>query len=367
MTDAISIYIPLINPNEPEALITNIFVKEGEQVSAGDLLFSLETTKSTHEVTADQSGYVHAIRFKTGELVQAGEIFCILADSIDWQPPKSIQPMIPSEEDLNIPDGMRITSPALALVKKHQFDIQELPQDTLITEEMVMNMLGGSVNVRYPSLASEFDPSAIIIYGGGGHGKSLIDLLRRLRKYHIAGIVDDGLQVGSEVMDIPILGGREVLSELYNQGIRTAANAVGGIGNISVRIEVFRNLTDAKFICPTLIHPRAFVEPSATLSSGIQIFPHAYLGSACQIGFGVIVNTSAVISHDCAIGDFTNVSPGAILAGQVKVGSGVLIGMGTTINLQVEIGDGARIGNGATVKADVPENSIVRAGSIWPE
>jgi acetyltransferase-like isoleucine patch superfamily enzyme len=41
--------------------------------------------------------------------------------------------------------------------------------------------------------------------------------------------------------------------------------------------------------------------------------------------------------------------------------------MGVTINLGVKIGKGARIGNGATVKADVPENGIVKAGTIWPK
>ena len=35
-----------------------------------------------------------------------------------------------------------------------------------------------------------FDPTAIIIYGGGGHGKTLIELVRAMGVYRVAGIVE---------------------------------------------------------------------------------------------------------------------------------------------------------------------------------
>lgn len=366
MTETIKIYIPLINPNEPEALIVDIHVREGDSVSPGDPLCSLETTKSYHELNADQSGYVRGIRYQPGQIAQAGELFCYLAESPDWQPPETPHVNDGQIEDLPIPSGLRITKPALALVKAKNLSVKELPQDTLITEEMVKDLLKSSKEAGYPLPTAEFDPTAIVVYGGGGHGKTLIDLLRSLRKYRIVGIIDDSLNVSDEIMGIPVLGGKELLSTLYAQGIRSALNAVGGIGNMSIRIKVFQHLDRANFTCPTVIHPAAIIEPSAILSSGIQVFSNAYIGSQSKIGYGVIVNTSAIVSHDCKVGDYTNISPGAILAGEVEVGNGVLIGMGTTINLQVKIGDGARIGNGATVKSDVPKNGIVRAGTIWP-
>jgi sugar O-acyltransferase (sialic acid O-acetyltransferase NeuD family) len=188
-----------------------------------------------------------------------------------------------------------------------------------------------------------------------------------LGPYPIAGIVDDGLPAGSHIMGVPVLGGSNILGRLIEQGVHLAANAVGGIGNITSRIKVFERLTEAGFSCPTLVHPTAFIEPGALLAEGVQVMPHAYVGSETQVGFGAIVNTGAIVSHDCKLGDYANLSPGAILAGEVTVGSATLVGMGVTVNLRVKIGNRARIGNGATIKQDVPENGIVRAGTVWPE
>jgi sugar O-acyltransferase (sialic acid O-acetyltransferase NeuD family) len=157
-----------------------------------------------------------------------------------------------------------------------------------------------------------------------------------------------------------------LLAALSERGLRLAANAVGGVGDIGSRVRVFERILEAGFTCPTLIHPKAFVEPSARLTDGVQVFPHAYVGSDADVGFGVIVNTVSVVSHDCRLEAYANVAPGALLAGGVIVGEGALIGMGVTVNLNVKIGAGARVGNSAVIKQDVPQGMIVHAGAIWP-
>jgi len=373
--------IPLLNPNEPEAVLVGLHVHEGQKIAQGDLLCTLETTKSAAEVTAERSGYVVGLRHTEGQTVLAGEILCYLAEKPDWQipaPDQEVADAHPQAGEIKIPADLRITQPALALARQRGINLNELPTGPLITEsvlqehlkrvasqESIANTAIAENDLQRP--AASFDPTAIIIYGGGGHGKSLIDMLRVLGIYRLVGIIDDGLPPGDSIMGVPVLGDHTNLAELYSQGIRLAVNAVGGIGNIRVRTRVFNQLAAAGFVCPALVHPTAFVEPSASLSPGVQVFPQAYIGSEAEVGFGAIVNTGAIVSHDCRLGDFVNLSPGAILAGEVQVGTGALIGMGATVNLQARIGAHARIGNNATVKRDVPEGAIVRAGSVWPD
>lgn len=371
MEEALRVLVPLINPNEPEALLAAIHVHNGQAVKAGDPLFTLETTKSTAEVPAEGDGYIVGLQRQPGETVRAGDLFCYLAAAPDWQP----APAAPSAAEPEAgaaaaapPADLRITRPALALAQAHQLDLNTLPKDRLVTEALVQQLLAErSPSPTAPPLPEAFDAQAIIIYGGGGHGKALIDLVRLLRSYRIVGIVDDGLPRGQEILGVPVLGGAEVLPGLVQQGVRLAVNAVGGIGSSTVRQQVFQNLRNAGLVCPALVHPAAFVEPSAQLAPGVQIFAHAYVGSDARLGFGVIVNTGAIISHDCQVQDYANISPGAILAGEVTIGKAALVGMGATINLRVKVGAEARIGNGATVKKDVPEKGLVRAGGIWPE
>jgi len=372
---SVPVTIPLLNANEPEALLAEMHISAGQYVAAGTLLCTLETTKSTAELSAEVSGFIIGLCCQKGQTVRAGEVFCYLADSPDEPVPAAdsgstgatpSEAVMQSQE--NLPAGLRITQPALALAQRNNLNLGRLPLGPLVTEQIVRAHLQGiAPRVDFSLPESVFDPTAIIVYGGGGHGKSLIDLLRSLGTYRILGVVDDGITPGERILGLPVLGGRQVLSELYERGVRLAVNAVGGIGNVAIRVKVFQHLASVGFTCPAVVHPTAFVEASASLSAGAQVFPHAYIGSEARIGFGAIVNTGAIVSHDCSLGDYANVSPGAMLAGEVQIGAGVLVGMGATVNLQVRIGEGARIGNGATVKTDVPENGVVRAGSAWPD
>lgn len=366
MSEATPIFIPLLNPNESEAKLVALHVAEGDFVEKGDLLCTLETTKSTAEVLAESQGYVSALQVQVGQILPAGALLCYLAKNPGYTPPKQEKPSEPAQPESS-PEGLRITQPALALARQMKLDLAKLPTGQLITESWLRQHLESqATNPALQPPHSPPDPTTIIIYGGGGHSKSLIDLLRNLGEYRIVGVIDDGLKPGDKVMGLPILGGGEALPQLYAQGVHRAINAVGGIGNLSVRIKVFQKLTQAGFSFPSVVHPSAVVEASATLARGVQVFAHAYVGSEARLGFGVIVNTGAIVSHDCVLDDYVNLSPGAILAGDVHIGAGALVGMGVTINLGVRIGSGARIGNGATIKEDVPQNGIVRAGAIWP-
>lgn len=212
----------------------------------------------------------------------------------------------------------------------------------------------------------DFRPRDLIIFGGGGQGKTLIDLVRTLGCYRMVGIVDDGLAVGMDILGLPVLGGTTILPELRERGVNLALNAVGGIGNVDVRLKVFDILQQAGFAFPTVIHPTALIEPSAVIEDGVQVLPLTYIGSAARIGFGTLINSHVIISHDCIIGRVVNLSPGAMLAGGVRVEDYAQIGMGATVNLNLTVGARARIGNGATVKSDVPATGRVYAGTIWP-
>ncbi|MAT44058.1 MAG: hypothetical protein CL609_17120 [Anaerolineaceae bacterium] len=207
----------------------------------------------------------------------------------------------------------------------------------------------------------------MIIFGGGGHGRTLIELVQAMGSYDLVGIVDDHIPPETELLGVPVLGGQAVLTTLYQKGICLAVNGVGGIGNPSARWAVFESLQKIGFDFPTVVHPTAFVEKSAFLDAGVQVLAQTYIGTQVKVGFGSVINAGAVLSHDVQAGICTNFSPGALIAGNVVFGDFTQVGMGATVNLNLKIGANVRIGNGATVKKDVPDDTIVRAGTIWPK
>ncbi len=320
MTQATPITIPLLNPNEPEALLAALHVQEGERVDPDSEICTLETTKSTQILTVETAGYVVGLRFSRGQTVRAGEVLAYLAATPDWRPPAAeSEPAAgaaPAPRDQEPPPGLRITEPALALARAHNLDFSSLPQGPLVTETMVRERIGERAPQSAPAIETPFDPLALIVYGGGGHGKSVIDLLRALGTYRLVGVIDDGIAAGTQILGLPVLGGAEALPGLYEEGVRLAVNAVGGIGNVQIRVRVFRQLAAAGFACPAVVHPKAYLEPNVTLSGGVQAFPFAYIGSDCRVGFGAIVNTGAVVSHDCVLEDYANISPGALSGGR---------------------------------------------------
>ncbi len=365
--DAQPIFFPLINPNEPEMSLVSILVEQGQAVQAGQVLGVLETTKATAELTAESEGYIFLTHTQAGVMVRAGELFGYLSPTPHFAYPK-MQPEAETKsavlEDKS--ENPRLTEPARRLAEQMGIDLNLLPKDEWITELSLRRWVEAQRQQSDRLVSVERDSDAILVYGAGGHGKSLIELIRASGKYSIAGVIDDRKPLNTEVMGVPVIGRSQDLPSLFQKGFRRMVNAVGGIGDISQRIAVFERGRSSGFVFPMVIHPTAFVEQSATLSEGVQVFPHAYLGSDAKVGYGVILNTGAIVSHDCQLGDYVNLSPGAILAGEVEVGEATLIGMGVTVNLRVKIGAHCRIGNGATVKQDVPDHTIVRAGSTWP-
>lgn len=212
----------------------------------------------------------------------------------------------------------------------------------------------------------DFDPTKVVIYGGGGLSKMIIEAVRVLGCYQIEGIIDDGMKKGTDVIGSPVLGGAEALPELAARGIRMAVNSVGGIGDFQVRLNVFHILAKAGFLCPAIVHPTAHVDPSARLAAGVLVLAQSYVSGNARVGMGTLINNSVVISHDNVIGACVNLSPGTMLAGDVVIDDFAQLGMNVNVNIGVHIGSFARIANGATIKGNVPQGGRVYAGMVWP-
>jgi hypothetical protein len=186
MPDPIEVLVPLLNPNEPEVQVARVYVVEGQKVQEGDPLCTLESTKSVTEVTAVREGFIVGLEFVESDLLRAGDRLCWLADDSKWTPPEEETSPADVDEGV-IPDGLRITKPALRLARDHGLDPTSLPKETLITESVVRRFLELEGGREMELSEADFDDGEIVVYGGGGHGKSVIDMIRALGQYQVIG------------------------------------------------------------------------------------------------------------------------------------------------------------------------------------
>ena len=364
----ISVPVPLLNANEPEARLVAVHIQDGSPVNKGELIFTIETTKAAADIEAPEAGFLRLVAHE-GDTLAVGDRLAYITSTSDEVVELPEQEPIPARQNGTQPatanpvEGeLRITKPARELAESLGIELSSLPTGRLITEAVIRQMSGQS----NPAAVTQSINAQIVIFGAGGHAKAVMEMARAIGVFRIAGILDDNAALtGTSVLGIPVLGTRDILPRLYDQGLRLAVNGVGGIINIGIRIRLFELMAANGFAFPALCHPRATIEASAQVFDGVQVFANAYVGSSVILHEKCMINTGAIVSHDCEIGSYTHIAPGAMLAGMVQVGEKALVGMGVTTAIGIKIGSGARIGNGAILLADVPERAIVPAGKVW--
>lgn len=199
----------------------------------------------------------------------------------------------------------------------------------------------------------------VIILGGGGHARVLIDTLL-LNGITPKGILDiDPTRIGETVLGVPILGGDDLLPDLLTQGITHFVVGVGSAGNMHPRHQTYLRGLAAGLAPLSVIHPRAIVSANAQLGEGVQILAGSIVNAGARIGANVIVNTGAIVEHDCTLEDHVHVATGAKLCGTVSVGQGVHIGAGATVLQGITIGANVTVGLGSVVTKDVKPDVVV--------
>lgn len=198
----------------------------------------------------------------------------------------------------------------------------------------------------------------IIVVGGGGHARVVIDALRMLGR-EIVGISDPALQVGAGgPFGIEILGGDEAV-EAYAADRVDLVNGVGSTNDTTQRRAVFERFSALGYRFAAVIHPSAIVARDVEFGDGAQLMAGSVVQTGSTIGRNAIVNTRASIDHDCRIHDHVHVAPGAVLSGGVTVGESSHVGIGAAVIQGVTIGQRCLIGAGAVALKNLPDDAVL--------
>ncbi len=161
----------------------------------------------------------------------------------------------------------------------------------------------------------------LIILGAGGYGRTVADLARQLGCYESILFLDDG-STGAD-----ILGACDRFREFSGEG----ADIYPAFGNNDLRLRWLRTLAEAEIPVPTLIHPRAYISPEATLGRGVVVLPMAVVNTEVRVCDGCIVNIGALVDHGTVLEAGVHLAPGAIVKAENRIPTGRKIESGSVI------------------------------------
>ncbi len=176
----------------------------------------------------------------------------------------------------------------------------------------------------------------IILIGGGGHCRSVIDVVELEDRYKIAGIVVNDMPKGSKILNYEVIGNDNDLEMLYRK-YKYALIAVGHIKSNHIRVKLFQKLKEIGFALPVIISPLAYVSKYADIGEGTVIMHQALVNVNAKVGKNCIINTKALIEHDVTIEDYCHISTAAVVNGGVLVKKNSFYGSNAVTKEGVEI------------------------------
>ncbi len=198
----------------------------------------------------------------------------------------------------------------------------------------------------------------LIVFGSGGHARSVVTVANCMKKWNISAIVDFNFNGRDEyITDVPVISFDQAIKKI--NPIET--DAFIAIGDNLERFNAFKKIEKYKFSYPNLIHPLAFLDTTSQIGNGNYIGQFSNLGAYSKIGDFNIVNTYSNIEHEVSIGNFNQLSPGAIICGRSTLKCKTFMGANSVIIDKLKVANHTIIGAGAVVIKDIesPNNTYI--------
>ncbi len=182
----------------------------------------------------------------------------------------------------------------------------------------------------------------IILFGCGGHARSVLDILHTNKVKNKIILVDKNAKENEQIM------GHDVLKYYTPQNTSKLFPATGTNKN---REKLLLHFGEKNFI--SIISCTAHISENVSTKAGTLVSHRAFLGTGVQTGLCCIINTGTIIEHEVEIGNYVHIAPGCIICGRSRIGNHVLLGAGSTVIDNITICDHVTTGAGSIIIQDI--------------
>lgn len=158
----------------------------------------------------------------------------------------------------------------------------------------------------------------LLILGAGQYGRVARETAQAMGSFEKIEFLDDNSLIAIGQL------------EDYIDLLQSYDSAFVAMGNPQLRMYWLDKLERAGFDLPALVHPKAYVSPSAKLGKGIIVEPMAVVNSEAVIETGGLLCAGCVVNHNahvlpgCQVDCNAVVSSNAVLPEGTKVASGTV-------------------------------------------
>lgn len=196
------------------------------------------------------------------------------------------------------------------------------------------------------------DKTNLLLVGGGGHCRSVIESAERSGLFNIVGISDLPELLGTNVSGYEVVTSDENITQLNIENLHCLVT-IGQIKTPAPRKKLFELLKSNKLKLSKVIDPSAIVSPRSQIGDGTVVLSKCLVNSGAKIGENCIINSGAMIEHDSIIGNHVHISTGVIINGDCYIGDECFIGSGAVISNGVSIASGTLIGAGCVIMSNI--------------
>jgi acetyltransferase-like isoleucine patch superfamily enzyme len=352
---------PTTDVNSETGVLLTWHVGDRTQVSAGDMLAEIETSKAIIDVEAPESGIILHGAHEGTEVRLSEPVARIFPDAAGLAAYASELERRRSEQ---AESGPRASAPARRRAEELGVDLSTLASDALITVGMVeaaAAAASATVTAELPDpLPGVVGMPRIALIGAGLGATQVIDILQAAESGTAVAIADDDpTRWADEVMGVPVVGGFERLVALFEDGAYDAAIIAVGT-SVDARARLREACAERGIPLANAIDPSVRIAAEVQMGTGNIICAHCHFGVGTTVGDNNFFSAYNSFDHHSRIGSDNATGPSCTTSGLVVIGDRIRFGMGIHVEPYVELGDDVVIASGSVIVASVPAAHAVK-------